>query len=726
MPSTRLFPYHSLYIALCCSSASIISMTSLANDDVQQLATIEVKATDDTSSEASKAYTIKNSSSATKLNIEAKETPQTINVVTRQQIDDFGLTSSRDVLNNTPGVTVLASETERSVYTSRGFEISNILVDGVGFPASNWNYNDTDPDSYFYDRIEVVKGANALMNAFGDPSATINYIRKRPSKEFQANAGISYGSWNTQRYEADVSGSLTTDNRIRARLLGYEQTGDSYLNHYSVEKNGFAASIEADITDRTLLTIGHSQDNRKPNAVNWGALPLLDSSGKQISYDRSYNPNPDWTYWDNTSKNTFIELKQQFLNTWSANLSYNLNKKDRESQLLYYYGYPTSDGSNVDFTAWGGRELNKLQIADVNLQGKFDLFNREHEAILGYTYSKNEQNDDQQSGIILDSNVGLCERGSGEQAYTTQCTTSWASWTPTNVTWSAYSEAAKYTQHNRSFYAATRLHLNDELKVILGGNYIQAKSKGASYGSAMDYNESKFSPYAGITYNFTPEYTGYLSYTSIFRPQTSVDEATGQVADPIEGKSYELGVKSAWLDNKLTGTVAIFRTEENNYPLRSSDGNPLNRKVGISNLRSQGVEVGLSGQLTDNINLSLGYTQFSLKDLKNGGTARTYNPNQTFNLLTTYSPPTIPKLKVGAGLQWQSNIKRYDSTYDAYIRQDSYALLSLMTSYEINEHITIQANGNNLTNEKYLNSFTDGQAFYGEPANYSVALKFKY
>lgn len=726
MSSSPLFKRTPLFVAV--STLISISTYSYALDDqTQQLPTIKVQATqNDESSEKTKAYNIKNSSSATKLNIEAKEIPQTVNVVTRQQIDDFGLTSSRDILNNTPGVTVNSLETERSVYMARGFEISNILVDGVGFPSSVWNYNDTNPDSFFYDRIEVIKGADALTNAFGDPSATINYIRKRPTKEFQANAGLSYGSWDTQRYEADVSGSLTSNGNIRGRLSAFEQTGDSHLDRYSSEKNGIAGILEADLTDSTLLTVGASQEKNKPNANNWGALPLMDSSGKQISYDRSYNPNPDWAYWDNTSRNAFIELKQKFLETWSANLSYNYNEKERQSQLLYYYGYPNADGSNVDLTAWGGKENNKLQTADFNLQGKFDLLEREHEAILGYTFSQSEQNDKQKSGTILDSNVGTCTRGIAPNTYEAQCTTGWASWTPNNVSWSAFSDAADYTQRNQSVYAATRLHLTKDLKLTLGANYVQAKSEGTSYSAPMNYDESKVSPYAGITYNFTPEYTGYMSYTSIFRPQTSIDEATGKVADPIEGKSYEIGVKSAWLDNKLTGTLAIFRTEENNYPLRPTDSHPLNRTSAISDLRSQGVEVGLAGQLTDQVNVSLGYTQFSLQDLKNGGAARTYNPTQSFNLLTTYSPTQLPKLKVGAGVKWQSKITRFDPTYSTYLKQSDYALLNLMASYEVSPNFTIQANADNVTDKKYLNSFTDGQAFYGEPANYTVALKFKY
>ncbi len=700
-------------------SLAILSAQYTFAQDTQNLATITVQASDD-QAEKSKAYIVKNSSSAAKLNLTVKETPQTVNVVTRQQMDDFALNSTREVLSNTPGVTVTNQETERSTYMARGFEISNILTDGVGFPSSNYNYNNTNPNTYFYDRVEVIKGADALTNAFGDPSATIDYIRKRPTQDFQANAGVSYGSWNTQRYEADVSGALTQDGRIRGRLMGYEQTGDSYIDRYSSEKNGFSGILEADLTDSTLLTVGYSEEKNKPNANNWGALPLLDADGNQLSYDRNYNPNPDWAYWDNKSQKAFIELKQKLNENWAAKFSYNYTNTEHNSKLLYYYGYPNQDGSDVSLTAWGGKENQERHFADLNLQGTYALFGQDHEATIGYSYIHSKQHDQQTNGYINDSNI-VDDYSLG---YLRQLTTNLASWTPQSITWSEFNEAANYTQKINSFYAATRLHLNDDLKVLLGANYVQAENDGISYSSSVAYDESKVSPYAGITYNFTPEYTGYLSYTSIFRPQTGAE--VNKALKPVEGESYEMGIKSSWLDEKLTGTFAVFRTEQSNYPLRSSDGNPLTRKVETSDLRSQGIEVGLAGQLTDQLNISFGYAQFSLKDLKNGGDARTYNPNQTINLLTTYSIPALPKLKVGAALQWQDSTKLYDSSVDGTITQNAYALVNLMASYDLNKHITLQANANNVTDEKYLYSFPDGQAFYGAPANYSVAVKFKY
>ncbi|MCS4297043.1 MULTISPECIES: TonB-dependent siderophore receptor [Acinetobacter] len=697
-------------------SLAVLSAQQSFAEDIENLPTISVQATADQtelSSEQSKSYIVKKSASAAKLNIPVKETPQTVNVVTRQQLNDFALNSAREALSNTPGITVSSQETERSTYTARGFEISNILTDGVGFPSSSSNYNNTNPDTFFYDRIDVIKGADALTNAFGDPSATIDYIRKRPTQEFQANAGLSYGSWNTQRYEADVSGALNKEGSIRGRLMGYEQTGDSYLDRYSSEKNGFSGIIDADLSDSTLLTVGYSQQQNKPNANNWGALPLLGADGKQLSYNRNYNPNPDWAYWDNKSQNAFAELKQKINDKWTAKLSYNYTQTDHNSNLLYYFGYPDQNGADVALTAWGGKESLKSHFADLNLQGTYSLFGREHEATLGYSYLQSKQYDQESTGTINDSNINNNQ------------TTDWASWTPQSVTWSAFSDAANYTQKLNSVYAATRLHLNDDLKLLLGLNYVQAKSEGYNYNKPATYDENKVSPYAGITYNFTPEYTGYLSYTSIFRPQTGAGEDKKPLK-PVDGESYEAGIKSSWLDDKLTGTLAVFRTEQSNYPLRNSDGNILNRTVETSDLRSQGVEVGLAGQLTDHLNLAFGYSQFSLKDLKNGGEARTYNPNQTINLLTTYTIPAIPKLKIGAALQWQDATKLYDSTVKSTITQDAYALVNLMTSYDLNKHISLQANANNVTDKKYLYSFPDGQAFYGPSANYNVAVKFKY
>ncbi|MGQ8975993.1 TonB-dependent siderophore receptor [Acinetobacter schindleri] len=704
------------------SFSILITQQSFA-DDTQQLPTITVTAESEQrelSSEQSKAYIIQNSSTASKLNIPLKETPQTVNVLTRQQLDDFALDNTRDVLRNAPGIIVNNQETERTSYLARGFEISNILVDGVGIPLEGYNYNNDNPDSFLFDRIEVVKGANALNNGIGDPGATINMIRKRPTQELQAALNASYGSWNTQRYEADISSPLTQDGKIRGRVFGYQQNGDSYLDRYELEKNGIGTVVEADVTDTTLLTAGYTETNHKPNGVNWGSNPLINTEGEQLSYSRNYNYSPSWAHWDSNIKSYFAELEQKLGGDWTAKLTYDEKRTQRDSKLLFLSGKPGANGTSGIFLYPGMYiDDNKEQQASLSFSGTYPLWGQRHEASLGYVWAKNRLDELGYAGSFVNP-----------------LTTDLASFTPEEPSWdmSKTSGEMHIRQKNQSLYAATRLHLNDDLKLLLGANYVQAESSGSSYGKDTVYDEDKVLPYAGLTYNFSPEYTGYLSYTSIFRPQTTKAD-DGSINKPIEGESYEVGVKGSWLDDKLTATMAVFRTEQSNYPLRDSDGIPTLRTTQVSDLRSQGYEFGLAGQLSDHLNLSFGYTQFSLKDLINGGDARTFNPTQSFNLLTTYQVPQLPKLKLGLGVQWQ------DQTYldvpeatangvitqkAGIIEQDAYALVNLMASYELNEHMTLQANGNNLTNEKYLFNFPNQQGFYGAPANYSVAVKFKY
>lgn len=677
---------------------------SFAEDDVTTLSTIQLQAnsSENQSSEQSKAYTVKKSSSATKLNIDTQETPQTVNVVTRQQMDDFNLTSTRDILNNTPGVTVTGLETNRTTYTARGFDISNILVDGIGIPqVDSYNYNNSDVDSYFYDRIEVVKGADALTNALGDPGATINYIRKRPTQEFQANAGISYGSWDVQRYEADISGALTQDGRLRGRLVGYEKTGNSYLDHYSEEKNGFQGILEADLTDSTVASAGYSKTRQYANGSQWGALPLVNSKGEALSYSRSYNYAPSWTYYDWEIDNYFANIEQQLAGDWKLKFGYNLKESEVRDKMLYLSGSPsaTDNTSGIYLYPEIYNQKFKETTANADIQGTFPLFGQHHEANIGYNWSKYTA----QSVYSYGSSLGTY-------------TTDQASWSPEEPSWGEFYTAAPEERVMKSVYTATRLHLNDDLKLLLGANYTEIDT--------LEYKENKVSPYAGLTYNFTPEYTGYMSYTSIFRPQTVIDLATQKTAVPVEGESYEIGVKSSWLNGTLTGNLAVFRTDEDNFalnPLWDAAYNKYSSDIGT--VRSQGVEVGLSGKVTDNLDLVFGFSTFSLKNMESGEKARVNIPTQTINALASYTVPQVPKLKIGASVKWQDDIQ--DTSY-ASVTQDAYALFNLMASYEVNKNLLVQVNGNNLTNEKYLTGLYGGQGYYGASANYTVALKFKY
>jgi outer membrane receptor for ferric coprogen and ferric-rhodotorulic acid len=130
--------------------------------------------------EGTNAYTRGSANTSTRMDLSLRETPQSVSVMTRTQMDDFNLNDINAVLDNTPGVKVERVETDRFYYTSRGFDITNFQIDGVGIRLPDGNVSGG-IDTAIYDRVEVVRGANGLMAGAGNPSATVNLIRKRPT-----------------------------------------------------------------------------------------------------------------------------------------------------------------------------------------------------------------------------------------------------------------------------------------------------------------------------------------------------------------------------------------------------------------------------------------------------------------------------------------------------------------------------------------------------------------
>ena len=161
------------------------------------LPAITVTGKEDTATtEGTGSYTTSETVAATRLPLSLRETPQSVTVITRQRMDDQQLNSVQDVLENTTGVTSYQSDSERTSFYSRGFLINNIQYDGiptvVGDIINGSGIGSL--DTAFYDRVEVVRGATGLLTGTGNPSAAINLVRKRPTREFSAAASLGAGS----------------------------------------------------------------------------------------------------------------------------------------------------------------------------------------------------------------------------------------------------------------------------------------------------------------------------------------------------------------------------------------------------------------------------------------------------------------------------------------------------------------------------------------------------
>ena len=683
--------------------------------------------------EGTGSYTTGATTTATKLPLTLRETPQSVTVVTRQQIDDHGAQDIGDVLRNTPGISRQAYDSERMEYSARGFAITNYQYDGVNTIYDGvYDEGTTHVDMATIDRVEVIKGATGLMTGSGDPSATVNLVRKKPTRDFKASVSGSVGSWDAYRTEADVSGPLNDSGSVRGRVVGAYQDRHSYQDHYSQKKDLFYGVLEADLTPDSTLTFGIDQQSVTPRGSTWTGNPVYYAGGTRTNFSRSFNPGADWSRRDFDSLAYFANLEQTLANDWKLKLSLDQKTTDHDTRLA------SASGGNPDpllgegmFLYWGRWEGHRVQnTADINLSGPFTLGGREHELVAGVMASHSRQ-----TGATFDTSAFSEVPGS---------IFNWDG----HLAEQDFPKNGKYerTQSQNGVYLATRLRPTDDLSLIVGGRLSTFKyNEDYRYypGSGVDDTHASYkehgvvTPYAGVVYDLDDTYSVYASYTSIYQPQVYKD-ANGSTLAPMEGNAYEAGIKAAYLDGRLNASLALFRIEQDNVA-ESIGTNPVNNEgiyKAIDGATTKGVELELAGEILEGWNLSAGYTYARTRDADDqrifGYPLTTTKPEHVARVFTSYRlPGALDKVTVGGGISWQSGFygKIYSNTAGDYtrIKQGGYSLVDLMSRYQYNEHLSFTVNANNVLDKRYLSGLGNfDTSYYGEPRNLMLTSRWDF
>lgn len=700
MRTPSILPLSLLTSAILCANAQSADKDPLLMEELE------------VNGQQNDGYLIKESRSATKLSLDLFDTPQSISIVGRDQIDDFALTDIRDLLDTVPGVTVERTETDRVTYAARGFEIDSFQIDGIS-QSFRSRRTSSDRDTAVFERVEVIRGANGLMTGVGNPSATVNMVRKRPTDNTQVSVGATAGSWHDLRIELDASGQLSE--RVGARAVAVKHTADSYLDRYEKDKELFYGVVDFDITDNSKLTLGHSFENSDSDSPLWGSLPLYYSDGSATDFDTNTSTSSDWSFWNSETQQSFIELDQRLSENWNLLAIYTHTKIDEDSDLFYVYGTPDAD-TGLGLTGYGSEYLldSDEDSLDIYIDGEFTLAGRSHQLVVGASRSEY----DYQENSLYDYTTGngfpampALENWDGNTPY------------PTFADGAAGSDTSSELN---SIYASARFSITDDLHVLAGARSVDWQAEGESYGVSQDSNADEVVPYFGATFSFAGHYSLYASYSEVFTPQVEQD-ISGRSLDPITGESSEVGVKAKFFDERLQTSVSYFDTEQLNLAV-SQGINPATGRAFYSaadGINSKGYEVEASGELFTGLQASLGYTDFNIDG---DDTVADYTPEQLLKLSATYQ---LNDFKFGANLNWQSDITRVqqtDANGNATItsKQDAYALVNLMASYDISDKLTATVNAYNVTNEKHLSSLQRPQSYYGAPRSYSASINYSF
>ncbi|MCC8536377.1 TonB-dependent siderophore receptor [Xanthomonas axonopodis pv. poinsettiicola] len=680
----------------------------------------------------------------TRLPLTLQETPQSVSVIGLQRLEEQSLFSIDDVMRNVTGVNVSFYDTQRPLYFARGFQITDFQVDGLPTysGATNQEY-----DTVFYDRIEVIRGANGLLTGAGIPSATVNLLRKRPGKEFDASFAVSAGRWDFRRMQADVNAPLSSDGRWRSRVVAAWQDRDYYYDRYHDSKMSGMAVLEGDLTEATTLTVGYQRQDNTPVGSTWGTVPFFAADGSFANLARSTNMAPKWTRWQRETSTAFANIEQRIGEDWLLRVNYAHTKGQVQNMRVYGTGYPAADGSGVFLRTAAGETEDARDGVDVYLSGGFSLFGRQHDVVIGGSW-QDLQSTAYPTAQTYPADWATCVSPTGvrERCYFIPNIRNWDG-DISEVTYARTGRRNEARTTQRGVYASTRFRLADPLSLIAGARLSSWETRTQAFNAAGAYTgtsgryevSDEVTPYVGLVYDIVPDVSVYASYTEIFNPQNYRDKDNNLLA-PVEGSNLEAGIKAQLLDGRAMATAAVFEARQDNFAVRDMtqpegslpDG--TSAFIGVDGTKSRGWEVDFNGEVLPGWTINAGYTHVKVTRAPTDAIYANL-PEDYLQLSTQWRlPGAWDRLSIGGGVSWQSAVRGFNiarptgdgsgATTPVTVVQNPYALVHFNANYRISDQWTATLAVRNAFDKTYWANL-DYQN-YGEPRFISLSLRWHY
>lgn len=648
-----------------------------------------------------------------------KDMPQSISVLTRQRLDDQGITDLRAAVNNVTGVVGVHGVGPGVVITARGFQIDQWQYDGVPidrntYALGNWGQE----NMVIYDRLEVLRGASSLLEGTGSPGGSVNLVRKRPLAARQVALTARAGSWDQYGAQFDVSSPLNADGSLRGRVIVDEDDNHSFVDQVWSKNRTLYAALDYDLGPATTLGLAMSNVNGRGRPMFVGLARYAD--GSELGLPRSTYTGADWNRSKVEQTTVNLDLEHHFNSQWSfksAALGVNESTSSTHQRMA---GTIKADGSGSMYGDFSTDFKNQKRGIDAFVRGKFDGLGIAQEVVVGASYVKFHSDDRYARAWTQGAQIFNIDHHRPWQDFDT-------------IAARGVSSSSTYDMRQKGLYGTWNGQLTSHLKALLGGRFSWYDFVYAPKGGTADTTSvtAKFTPSAALMYALTPQWSTYASYTGVFQPQTNRN-AAGRILKPITGDSYETGVKGELLDGKVNASLAVFRYEHKDRAVNdygagfACDGWYCSRASG--KVRSQGLEAELAGEVARGLQLSAGYaytTTTYLDDPDNKGEVfSTWTPKHMLRLWSAYTlPGEWNKFSVGAGVNMQSHTLDFGRSFDVA----GFSLWNARLAWQATPQLSLAVNVNNLFDKRYvIPSYNDtgGNNHFGDPRNVQLTLKY--
>lgn len=657
-----------------------------------------------------------------------KDIPQSVTVMTRQQLDDQGLDTVTDALAQSPGVYFLKRPNGGNDIYMRGFATYTLQYDGVPLLRYHSFGNDLSASSVHLDRIEVLRGAQGLLEGAANPAGSVNLVRKRGLAERKITVEGRAGSWDTYGTRLDVGGPLNKDGSLRGRaVLDYENKKSFLDTVWDRNLNAYVA-LDYDLSRDTTVGLGLAQAHLKGNGAMYVGVPRF-TDGSAIPLPRSAYIGAGWNEAARRETQLFLDVSHRINADWALKASAARLSDRYDATNSYANGQVALGGRTVDGIGYIYDNASTNQGLDIHVDGKLNALGVAHEVVLGANYSK----------VRRDDSYVQYWNGVTYDVYQPQHdATRFAAYSPSNI-WDQ-----DYNITQKGVYGLWRGHLTDRATLVLGGrlSWYDYAGRGASRISASQSRSSmeessEFTPYGGLVYALTPQWSVYASYAEIFTPQSAMD-ASRQVLPPMTGKAYEAGIKGELLDGALNVSMAAFRVDQRNRGVTDYDAPKICGSGGTSycsraagEVRIEGLEMEAHGELVKGLQVSGGYTYSRNKYRHDTNAARVgepfdyLSPRHMLRWWTNYRlPGALNAWQIGAGVNYRSEQRTSSATMLNPV-QGGYSIWNARVAYQINPTWSLALNIHNLFDKHYYASIANDywDSYVGEPRRFLLTVR---
>ncbi|WP_301673784.1 TonB-dependent siderophore receptor [Neisseria blantyrii] len=643
----------------------------------------------------------------TKIPASLREIPQSVSIITNQQVKDRNVDTFDQLARKTPGLRVLSNDDGRSSVYARGYEYSEYNIDGL--PAQMQSINGTLPNLFAFDRVEVMRGPSGLFDSSGEMGGIVNLVRKRPTKAFQGHAAAGFGTHKQYKAEADVSGSLNSDGSVRGRVM-VQTVGASPR---PAEKNNrhetFYAAADWDINPDTVLGAGYLYQQR--HLAPYNGLPA-DADGKLPSLPQHAFVGADWNKFKMHSHDVFADLKHYFGNGGYGKVG--MRYSDRKADSNYTFaGSKLNNAGQADVAGLGTDIKQKAFAVDASYSRPFALGNTANEFVIGADYNRFRSTNEQGRSTVA-SNIAL--DGFRSVPYV-------------DLIQNARAGAHGYkhtldTENLDKFgvYGKSTFHPADGLSLIGGGRLGHYKIESGDGKTLHKASKTKFTSYVGAVYDIDGSNSLYASFSQLYTPQTSIG-TDGKLLKPRQGNQFEVGYKGSYMDDRLNTRVSLYRLKDKNAAAPLNPNNRNTRYAALGERVMEGVETEISGAITPKWQIHAGYSYLH-SQIKTAANSRDDGifllmPKHSANLWTTYQ--VTPELTVGSGVNAMSGI-----TSSAGMHAGGYATFDAMAAYRFTPKLKLQINADNIFNRHYYARVGSANTFNIPGSERSLTANLRY